>query len=358
MQSKVVNIPVVIEKLNPSDEKYRVVELTVFNKGVVEKGHVLFSVETSKAIFEIEAPSGGYFFHNLTLDSFVEPNEEVGIISNDLNFNFVPTNLVSKSSNRVQEQIVTMPASKLISKNSIDIQVFSHLDVVKEVDVKDYLKTVKTDVPILNEDCLKNDLILIGGTGTATMLIDAIRSTNSFKIHGILDNNLRKNTDVMGVRVLGGDELLDSLYSRGYRNLVISFTSLGSLQDRMSRCIELQNRGFLFPNIFHRSSSVEPTSQFGQGNIILANALVGSSVTMGDFNFVNTSAVISHECRVLSNNHFAPGSILAGRLHIGNNNLFGMGSTVYHDLSIGNNNVLYNGVNLFKNLKDNEKLSE
>ena len=354
MENKYIYTPVIIEKLNPSDEKYKVVEISVLNKGIVNKGQFLFSVETSKATFEIEAESSGYFFHNLNLDSFVVPNEEIGIITNDINFDFVPPKI---DSNINQEQIVTLPAAKIISENSIDLQVFSHLSIIKEIDVKNYIKNTEKQKPILKSDHLKNDLILIGGTGTATMLIDAIKSTNSFNILGILDNCLSKNFDVMGVKVLGGDELLDDLYSQGYRNLVISFTSLGSLQERMFKCIELQNRGFLFPNIFHKNSTVEPSSQFGQGNIILANALVGSSVTMGDFNFINTSAVISHECKVLNNNHFAPGSILAGRLQIGNNNLFGMGCTLYHDLCVGDNNTIFNGVNVFKDIKDNEKLS-
>jgi sugar O-acyltransferase (sialic acid O-acetyltransferase NeuD family) len=355
MQNNSKCTSVLIEKLNPSDEKYKVVEISVSNSNFVKKGQNLFTVETSKASFEIEAEVDGYFFHSLTLESFVHPNEEVGVISNVASYNFVSKKNESIVLDKNKEQVITLPASKLIKENSIDLQVFSHINVVKEIDVLNYIKI--NNKPNLNPYFLKNDLILIGGLGTAAMLIDAIKSTNSFNIKGILDNSLTKNDNVNGVKVLGGDELLDDLYSNGYRNLAISFTSLGALKERMYKCVELQNRGFLFPNIFHKDASVEPSSQFGQGNIILANALVGSSVKMGSFNFINTAAIISHECDIKDNNHFAPGSILAGRIKIGNNNLFGMGSTLYHDLCIGNDNIVFNGVNIFKDIKDNEKIS-
>jgi sugar O-acyltransferase (sialic acid O-acetyltransferase NeuD family) len=357
MQNNSKCTSVLVEKLNPSDEKYKVVEISVSNNSFVNKGQNLFTVETSKASFEIEAEVDGYFFHNITLESFVYPNEEVGVISNDASYNFKSKVTESIALDKNKEQVITLPASKLIKENSIDIEVFAHLNIIKEIDVLNHIKQKPKPKPILKPNYLKNDLILIGGLGTAAMLIDAIKSTNSFKIKGILDNSLAKNDEVMGVKVLGGDELLDDFYSEGYRNLAISFTSLGALHERMYKCVELQNRGFLFPNIFHKDASVEPSSQFGQGNIVLANALVGSSVIMGNFNFINTAAIISHECDIKNNNHFAPGSILAGRLKIGNNNLFGMGCTLYHDLCIGDNNVVFNGVNVFKDIKDNEKLS-
>ena len=51
-----------IEKINVSDDQFLVTELYVHSGDKVEKGELIYSIESSKASMDVEAPCAGYIF--------------------------------------------------------------------------------------------------------------------------------------------------------------------------------------------------------------------------------------------------------------------------------------------------------
>jgi len=348
-----------IEKITISDAHYIITEVSVSSGSKVAQGQFLFSFETSKSSVDVDAPVEGFLYHQLETGGQVMVGQIVAYITDDTShsvtdlFQKEPENNIIYTAN--PEIIFSAKAAKLISEYNIDSSVFEGKSQVREKDVHEYiLKTSAKNIPETFTRVEKNDIIIIGGRGGAKMVIEAIRSTNSCTIKGIIDTELPVNELVLGVTVLGGENMLESLREQGYRNIVLSFTLLNNLSFREEKYQEYKKKGFIFPNIIHQRATVEPSVKMGEGNIILANSMLGSDVRLGNINFVNTGAMICHDTTAYQNNHFAPNAVLAGRIQVGSNNIFGMCSTTYFDVIIGNRNIINNGVNIFSNIKDNQ----
>ena len=69
--------PVVVPKLNENDDEVVVVSLT---EGTVSRGQVLFEVETSKAVQEVEAETAGFVLWSAQVGDRVDVLAELGWI--------------------------------------------------------------------------------------------------------------------------------------------------------------------------------------------------------------------------------------------------------------------------------------
>jgi sugar O-acyltransferase (sialic acid O-acetyltransferase NeuD family) len=353
---------ITLEKFNASDDSYLVREIKVSSGQHISKGQVLVLVETSKSIIDVVSTHDGYFYHSLVINEKVLPGTEIGFIAN--RYDHALINKYSSKIMPVEEKVgldiqpsISKKALALLEIHGLSQEIFSGKKNIKADDVLSYINA-NTNADIFSDVKITriSEIVILGGKGTAKMVIDAIRSNSQYVIKGLIDPDLKKGDELMGVPVLGGDEELEALRSQGIVNLVLAFTALDDLKSRYEKFIKLTNQGFFFPNIIHGKALVEPSSVMGVGNVILAGALVGSMAKLSHLNFVNTGAIVSHDANIGENNHFAPGSILAGRVTVGNHNLFGMGVTVFQDLSIESGNIVMNGVNIFSNMHSNQIL--
>ena len=57
-------IPIIIQKETVSDDLCTIIELLYKDGDKVEKGDIIITFETSKAVIEIESPSPGYIYYN------------------------------------------------------------------------------------------------------------------------------------------------------------------------------------------------------------------------------------------------------------------------------------------------------
>jgi sugar O-acyltransferase (sialic acid O-acetyltransferase NeuD family) len=352
---------IVVEKITVSDPHYTISDVAVESGSKVTKGQYLFSFETSKSAVDIDAPEEGFLYHQLKLGSQVTVGQTIGYISDENTHtleNLFQNEPKKETTAAVDTGVILSgKAAMLIKEHNLNISLFANITQVKEKDVLAYLSSVKnTAMPFTRAE--SNDIIIIGGRGGAKMVIEAIRSANNCSIKGIIDTEMPVNEHVLGVPVIGNESMLDTLLEQGYRNVVLSFTLLSNLPLREERYKWYKNKGFKFPNIIHSRATVEPSVKMGEGNIILANSMLGSDVVLGNINFINTGAMICHDTAVHQNNHFAPNAVLAGRISVGRNNIFGMCSTTYFDVKIGNGNIINNGVNIFADLHNNKIIKD
>lgn len=352
-----------IEKETVSDDEYTITEVYRESGSEVEKGELLFSFETSKADVDVEAGSSGFLYHKLEPNLTVKVGDIAAYITvesisdpSDLFEEEISSGTESHKENEWEGVRVSESAMKLIRENGLTRKDFPNAKILREKEVLKAVEGRRADSksPVVQHDANYNNVIIIGGRGGAKMVIEAIRSTGYVGIEGIIDDQLKKGDHVMGVPVLGGDDELETLRKKGFRNVVLSFSALHDLPSREKKYRELKTKGYQFPNVVHARATVEPSVSLGEGNIILANAMVGSEVALGNINYVNTGSMICHESVANSNNHFAPNSVIAGRVRIGSNNLVGMCVTTYFEIEMGDNNIINNGCNVVKNVKNNQ----
>jgi acetyltransferase EpsM len=186
-------------------------------------------------------------------------------------------------------------------------------------------------------------LVIYGGGGHGRSIIDVVRTLGVYEIAGIVDDGLAPGSEVMGVQVLGGVNILPELRSNGIQSAINAVGGVGDIAARIQIFDELQKAGFDCPTIIHPSATVEDSARLSFGAQILPHAYIGSQVQIGFGVIVNNGAIVSHDCILEDYASLAPGAILAGEVRIGRETQVGMGVTINLQLTIGARAMIGNG---------------
>ena len=341
-----------VEKFNASDDSFKISEFYLQPGNFIKTGELICSIESSKADIDIEAQESGYLYYNQIKGNVINVGDLFYIISEE-KLPDVKEYFSTYTTEIPQDFTISKKANELLIKNNINPELINK-KIIKESDVIDFINKNSDNslIETIKINDLNSAILILGGQGGAKMCIDAIKSRGEFEIVGIVDSELRVGDIVSNVPVIGGENLLIPLYKKGVQKIVISFSSLKDLSKRQKKISILKDIGYQFPNIIHSAALVEPTVDFGEGNIILALSMIGSCCKVGNFNYINTGAIICHDSVVGDNNHFAPNSVIAGRVKVENNNLIGINVSTFYDIKIGSNNIINNGVSVNNNISD------
>ena len=350
-----------IEKEGVSDDSYKVVSINCKDGSFVEKGQLILCIETSKASIDIDAPIDGYIFYDIQENDEVTVGQVIAAISDSETFDkawFTSSNNDSKKKELEIHQNaldinISKPAQKLIDLNKIDINLFKGKSFLTKEDVEIYINSQKK-ASLFDLSFNEKSVFVLGGGGHAKMCIEILNQTGIHEIVGIVDSILPINSTILGIPILGRDDIIEELIKKGVKNSVLGIGAVSKHSVRRKLFLYLKEKGLFIPNIIHPSSSIEPSVQLGEGNQIMQGAIIGSSVKIGNNCIINSGSIVSHDTIIGDNVHIAPGSIIAGTVVINNDTIIGMGATLFLGVKIGKNVVVNNGVNVFDDIPDNE----
>ncbi len=174
-------------------------------------------------------------------------------------------------------------------------------------------------------------LVLIGAGGHAGVVLEAVRAAVLGEVVGLVDPATHA-TEVLGARVLGGDELLPRLLGEGVQAAVVALGD-NALRERIAG--RLRTLGYQLPAVIHPAAYVSVSARIGSGSVIMARAVVGTATNVGELAIVNTGAILDHDNHLGLAAHVAPGCALAGNVTIGERALVGVGSAVRPGIRIG-----------------------
>jgi len=177
----------------------------------------------------------------------------------------------------------------------------------------------------------KPGLVLLGAGGHAKVVLEAIHAVGAYTVVGLVDPHPPSRL-VLGVPVLGGDEVLVDLKRQGVSAAVVA---LGGNAVRQRVAAQLLALGFDLPPIVHPAALISPSAGIGAGAVVMARAVVGTQTRLADLVIVNTGAVIDHDNDIGAAAHVAPGCALAGAVRVGARALVGVGSAVRPGVTIG-----------------------
>ena len=334
---------IIIPKDGASDTTVRIISINKENGEFLQKKDYILEYETSKSVIELYSDLDGYIYNLFEVGTVVDVGEVVSIISEKkISKNEIQNlkkNLNIKIENEFSKKIITKKAKDLISKNEIDIRKID-LDVITEDIVKLYLEDKKNKQKNLKIKFSKNDIVLVGIGGHASMCIDIIISNGEYDIKGFVDDNT--STDKRHqIKYLGTIKDLDHLSKLGLKNVILGIGFLNNLKKREQLYEELI-KNFSVPTIIHKSSIIEKTASIGFGCQIMAGSIIGSNVKVDDNTIVNSGAIISHDSTIDSSSHVTPGAIIAGHVKIGKRVTIGMGASVYINCKINNDIIINN----------------
>ncbi|HEY4707707.1 MAG TPA: acetyltransferase [Thermodesulfobacteriota bacterium] len=181
----------------------------------------------------------------------------------------------------------------------------------------------------------KDRLVMICGGGHARVLIGLIASTGAYEIAGILDPGLERGARILGVDVLGDDNLLPELFASGVGCACIGLGSTGSCAARRALFDRARAIGFRIPALVHPSAFVAASAEIADGAQVMAAAVVQVSASLGENTILNTAAIIEHEAVVGRDAHVAPGAVVCGGCRIGEGAHIGAGATIVQGITIG-----------------------
>lgn len=203
---------------------------------------------------------------------------------------------------------------------------------------------------------MKEKIVLAGGGGHCKVVIDAIKKQGGFDIHGVVDPSLQKGTKVLGVPVIGNDEVLPEVFNKGVRYAFVSVGSVGKCGPRKRLYGKLKKMKYILPTVVHPKAIVADDVELGEGTFIAAGAVVNPGTKIGKNAIINTSASVDHDCTIGDFVHIAPNATLSGGVVVGEETHIGTGATVVQYKTIGKRCMIRMGKAAYSDMTNGSKL--
>lgn len=196
---------------------------------------------------------------------------------------------------------------------------------------------------------MSSKVLGLGAGGHAKVIIEILRLNKSYEIIGLLDTKPElKGKSLLGLPILGSDELLPQLMHDGISHFFVGLGSIGDTKARQ-RLFELATQYGMNPiDVIHPQAVISPSAEFGAGITVMAGAVINASACLGVNVIVNTGSLVEHDCVIGDHVHIATGAQLASTVQIGAGAHIGAGATVRQGITIGKGAIVGAGAVVVK----------
>jgi sugar O-acyltransferase (sialic acid O-acetyltransferase NeuD family) len=200
---------------------------------------------------------------------------------------------------------------------------------------------------------MKN-ILIIGSSGHAEVIIDIIEKCKDFRIVGLIDSFRKPGETTFNYPVLGGLDKVSAILSKYHVKTV--FIAVGSNWNRHILQQELlkKNPDLKFATLIHPNSVIGRNVTIGSGSVVMAGAIINPNAVIGNQCIVNTSASIDHDCKLDDFSSLAPGVTLGGNVHIKEFCTIGLGAKLIHKITVGKHTLIGAGSLVIKDIPDHK----
>lgn len=196
----------------------------------------------------------------------------------------------------------------------------------------------------------KKNIIVVGASGHAKVIIEAIELGKKYNIIGLIDTYKEIGTEVLGYKVIGREEDIPKLAST-YK-LAGGVIAIG---DNWTRYLIFKKIKSIYPDfnfllVVHPTAQVSESAQIGEGTLIESGAVVKANADIGINCIVNSNTSIGHDSSMGDFSSAAPGVSVGGNTKIGDFSAVSIGATIIHGISIGTNSVIGAGSVVVKDI--------
>ncbi|MEU0943534.1 acetyltransferase [Streptomyces canus] len=176
-------------------------------------------------------------------------------------------------------------------------------------------------------------LVIVGAGGFARETAQAVRDAGDVELLGHLDDNpALHGTDVDGVPVLGGCDLVHDLSEA---RVVIC---VGNPRDYAARARLVRRFGLpedRYTTVIHPTAAVSSTSEIGPGSVLLAHCVLTAAVRVGAHVAVMPHVVLTHDDVVEDYATLTAGVRLGGGVRLERGAYVGSGALVREGTRVG-----------------------
>jgi sugar O-acyltransferase (sialic acid O-acetyltransferase NeuD family) len=171
----------------------------------------------------------------------------------------------------------------------------------------------------------KEKIILVGGGGHCSSVIDVIEQQGFYSIYGIVDLREKVGQKNLGYSIIGCDDDLPKL-SVEFRNFLITLGHLKSAQKRIDIYTELIRLAVHLPVIISPLAYVSGYAELGNGTVIMHMAQVNANAVIGKNCIINSKALVEHDAIIGDHCHISTGAIINGGTKVGDSSFIGSGA--------------------------------
>lgn len=344
------------EQFNANDHTYDIAEI-LFNSGdFVNEGELLFELDSSKALIEVESKFTGFFYTKYNRGNNVAVNSILYLISDteitDYN-SFFDETISVENIDLKDDKVYTLKAKEFVEKNNVDTSLIEETFVTLEL-----LQNRFGKKDLILESCNVNKIFrvaIIGAGKGLIQVLDIIFNSNKYIPVCIYDDTPDKQSvcifNVPVVGVVNHRRILED-FENGKFDCIINSVST-SIEFRKNTFNKLKEYNIPFANLIHDKAIIGFNVDLGEGNIILADVVIGTNTRIGNNNFISSKCNIEHHNILGDHITFGPNVVTSGSVEIGDEVKFGTGVFIEPNVIIGNNCVISSGSFITKNIPTN-----
>ena len=205
---------------------------------------------------------------------------------------------------------------------------------------------------VLMTERRRHRIVLVGASGHASVVADAIERAERHWIVGVIDHHQTPGSEACGYPVLGDERVLAGLVAKQHIDGVIVCIGDNATRWRVSRKVAAAAPTLAFVSIVHPFTSVASSAKIGPGAFIGPGAVIAPRAVVGAHAVVNTGATLDHDSVLGEGASLAPGVAVGGNVTIGDVSAVSIGASVSHGITIGAHSVIGAGAIVLSDLPD------
>ena len=179
-------------------------------------------------------------------------------------------------------------------------------------------------------------LILIGGGGHCTSIIDAAESIGR-KILGVLDIPEHYGETILSTKVIGNDDDIPKYVEIAEFIISVGFIKHVNLRTKLYN--KVIKAGGKLATIIASTAYVSKYATISEGTVIMHHAFVNARAKVGKNVIINSFACIEHDSTIGDHCHISTGAIVNGGCLVGENVFIGSQSVLANNAVVGNNDL-------------------
>jgi len=352
--------PIIIPQEDVNSETARIVGIHAEKGAAVRTGDLVLSVETSKAVFDVESPGDGVFLPLHGVGDDVPFNVPVGYVADDAAQLAKLETEHRPEPSAPAEGKVTRKARQLALQYGVDLESLKPGGIIREKDVRDFL--LANGLLGADEDQVLTDagqlprgverVLLVGAGLGAMQVLDILMNSSRQVVAGLVDDDASlAGTSILGFPVLGTTSDLEELWkAKQFDSAVVSISTNGPVRRALfERCREL---GIPMANAIDPTVRINRFSRLGQGNVVCSFVHIGTCTVLGDNNFISAHSNIEHHNLWGSHITTGPGVMTSSRVKVGDGVKMGTGIFIQPGLAIGRGCQIASGAILIRSVPD------
>lgn len=185
-----------------------------------------------------------------------------------------------------------------------------------------------------------DNIIIVGSSGHAKVVIDIVQQEGRYNIIGLLDRYRDVDEQTLGYSILGKEEDLPKL-----RKTYTLKGVLIAIGDNYVRSSVAKNICDICPDLqyvsaIHPKASVATDVSLGEGTVVMAGVSVNPGSSVGRLCILNTHSSLDHDSILENYASLAPHATTGGNCRIGKYTAICMGAILKHGVHVGEHSVI------------------